>query len=203
MANEENKGSPEGETVEAGVKDNPAFKKVELTPEEEQKEKAEAKKREGDLLVVMREYANRYNGYPYISVSRIKSYNDKDVKTQSILVQRMKLNFLLSGRGDAEQFGKIITGTPVAYVQAHAECPTLCEDGVYDGKNPLGKLIKTISVAEFILSNPDEFEPFILVKQGPDNFGIIKGSPFKTVTAAEAKVVRDMFDKGEKAEQPK
>ena len=153
--------------------------------------------KESDLLGKMIEFANRYNGYDCISVSSLTAFvNDSKapIGTTSALARRIALGFLLkSGGGKAEEFAKVFVNKPIVYVQAHKGIPILAKDGLYDAIDANHKVIDSRTVGEFVISEPEKFEPFILIKTGgKGNFGIIKGDPYHHVTPEEAASVLKM-----------
>ena len=165
--------------------------------EAEPVEKKEGDPKEGDLLAKMIEYANRYNGYECISVSRLTAFvNDSKapIGTTSALARRIALGFMLkSGGGKAEEFAKVFVNKPIVYVQAHKGVPILAKDGLYDSLDANHKVIDSRTVGEFVIKDPEKFEPFILIKTGgKGNFGIIKGDPYHKVTPGEAAAVAKM-----------
>lgn len=154
-----------------------------------------------DLMERIQSMLNQYNGYPYASVSMLKSYDDKDTKGEhtSTLAKRIRFGYLMSGHTDVEKFIKAFVGAPIAYVQVHQEMPVLCDDGCYSAINVHGKPIKTFNVGEFVLTDPDSFVPFIVHKCGPNQFEKLEGETFHKITQAEADALLRM-QQGEKVD---
>lgn len=163
------------------------------------KEKKEEQSNVPGSLQVLMDAANRFNGYPYLAVCNIKEYNDKDEASHSSLVREIRSAYILTGRGNLDEFVKAFVGAPIAYVRAYARCPTMAKDGCYTCLDIEGKPIPYKVVAEYALRDAEKFGPFILVKQGPGKFGIIEGDPYHKVTKEEAAAVI----KEQQAESPK
>lgn len=215
-------------------------------PEEAPKPTAEEIKREEelrkngsqDIRSVLIEYAKKYNGYPYISASRIERIPEKPEKP-SFLLDQLMVNFMARNPASGLQdFKETFASGRLVFIQAHVSCPTLCKDGLYNALDPNGNFIKTLSIGYFALNegkydettdeksdplydyfffdgneqyqdlqvNDDvplakyyeihkklfrrlkkpDFEPIIVVKQGPDQFGMIRGNPFHEISTQEA-----------------
>lgn len=140
-----------------------------------------------NLVDICIEYAKRMNGYPYISCSLIKSYDDtnEDPSVTSNLVKRVRMGFIMTGHGDKDEFVKRFVNQPIVYIQAHAEMPTLAADGCYNNINIHGKPFKSFNMSEHVILKPEEFVPFIIVyKDG--KFGKIEGNPYRTISKDEA-----------------
>jgi len=163
----------------------------------------EVEGREGDLLAKMIQIAKSFNGYRCISVSRMTSFVDSDKVppgTTSALARRLLVGYVLKRGGTPEEFKKLFVNTPIAYIQCHAgepgddlSLPIMAKDGLYDALDGNFHVMTTQCAGEVVLSDPDNFEPFILVKlEGKDNFGIVKGNPYHTVTKEEADAVLKM-----------
>lgn len=109
-----------------------------------------------DILTVAWDYARKYNGYPYISVSRIERIPDnKKGEKNSFLFDQLTVNFLAkniaSGKDDfMETFGN----GKLVFIQAHASCPTLADDGLYNALDVNGNYIKT-QIAGYFALNED------------------------------------------------
>lgn len=161
------------------------------------------------LEQICMDIANRMNGFPFISCSRLMSYDDtadeKDTKKMSTMAKRLRMAYIMTGNGSLEKFKELYVGAGIVYIQAHKECPTLSDDGCYNSVNIIGKPFKTVNVAEYVLKNLDQFKPFVIVKQGPGKFGMINGDPYHHVTAAEVAAVKKMFnpEAGATGEEPK
>ena len=147
-----------------------------------------------NLLEICIEYARKFNGYPYISCSLLRTYDDtnEDPSVTSNLAKKLRMGFLMTGRTDKEEFIKRFVNQPIVYIQAHAEMPTLAKDGCYNNINIHGKPFKSYNVSEHIILKPEEFVPFIVVKQGSDKFGKIEGNPYRNITKEEAAAVMHM-----------
>ena len=67
----------------------------------------------------------------------------------------------------------------------------MAEDGCYDDVDIKGNPVKTISAAEYMLIEPEKFEPYLLVRQGHDKVAMIKGNPYRKITKEEAKAIAE------------
>lgn len=131
--------------------------KVELTNEEI--ERVEKLRKEGavDLQATLIEYAKRFNGYPYISASRIEREPQKGEKS-SFLFEQMQINYLIKNtksKDAAKDFMDVFGSGKIVFIQAHASCPTLGADGLYNAMDPNGKYIKTQVVGHFVINEGD------------------------------------------------
>ena len=155
---------------------------------------APQRKKVSDLLQKLIDILKRYNGYKCVSVCKLDKFNDdpkQEKGTTSALARRLLVGYFTTGRGNKEEFLKNFVGAPIAYVQVHWDIPTMAEDGCYDDVDINGKPIKTISAAEYMLVEPEKFEPYLLVRQGPDKVAMIKGNPYRKITKEEAEAIRD------------
>lgn len=213
---------------------------TQATPEEVAKEIELSKDGSKNILQVAIDYCKKYNGYPYISCSRIEKIIDpKKGEKGSFLFDQLSVNFMAKNVGSGvEDFMETFGNGRLVFIQAHASCPTLAADGLYNAMDLNGQYIKTQLAGYFAISEPpteettDEvslpeyeyyykdaneqfmglqvnddtplaeyykkhttlyrrlkkpnFEPFIVVKQGPDKFGKIPGNPFPTMPTAVA-----------------
>jgi hypothetical protein len=171
----------------------------EKAPEAEKQELAEEeivwapqRKQVSDLLGKLIDILKRFNGYKCVSVCRLTKFNDDPKQERGItsgLARRIFVGYIMTGRGSKEEFMKNFVGAPIAYVQVHKEIPVMAEDGCYDELDVNGKPNKTISAAEYMLVEPEKFEPYILIRQGPDKVAMIKGNPYRKITKEEAQAV--------------
>ena len=155
---------------------------------------APQRKQVSDLLQKLIDMLKRYNGYKCVSVCKLDKFNDdpkQERGTTSALARRLLVGYLMTGRGSKEEFMKNFVGAPIAYVQVHWDIPTMAEDGCYDDVDIKGKPIKTISAAEYMLVEPEKFEPYLLVRQGTDKVAMIKGNPYRKITKDDAKAIAE------------
>ena len=155
---------------------------------------APQRKQVSDLLQKLIDILKRYNGYKCVSVCKLDKFNDdpkQEKGTTSALARRLLVGYIMTGRGNKEEFMKNFVGAPIAYVQVHWDIPTMAEDGCYDDVDIKGKPIKTISAAEYMLVEPEKFEPYLLVRQGTDKVAMIKGNPYRKITKEEAKAITE------------
>lgn len=152
------------------------------------------RKQVSDLLKKLIDILKRYNGYKCVSVCKLDKFNDDPAQGKGVtsaLARRLLVGYLMTGRGSKEEFTKNFVGAPIAYVQVHCDIPTMADDGCYDDVDIKGNPIKTISAAEYMLVEPEKFEPYLLVRQGPDKVAMIKGNPYRKITKEEAEAIRD------------
>lgn len=133
---------------------------LEVTPEEvtaEQKAAADGSK---NILAVMLDYAKKYNGYPYISASRIEKMPDlKKGEKNSFLFDQMSINFMAKNTAAGpNDFMEVFGSGRLVFIQAHQRCPTMCDDGLYNAMDPNGKFIKTQLVGYFALEEDKYLE---------------------------------------------
>lgn len=133
---------------------------VELTQEE--LDRIEQMKKDGssDLQAVMVNYAKRMNGYPYISASRIERMPEKGQRA-SILFDQMSINYLIKNQKNpdaAKDFMDVFGNGKVIFIQAHAKCPTVGVDGLYDSRTPNGEPIKAQIMSYFAIKEEDPVE---------------------------------------------
>ena len=155
---------------------------------------APQRKKVSDLLQKLIDILKRYNGYKCVSVCKLDKFNDdpkQEKGTTSALARRLLVGYFTTGRGNKEEFMKSFVGAPIAYVQVHWDIPTMAEDGCYDDVDIKGNPIKTISAAEYMLVEPEKFEPYLLVRQGSDKVAIIKGNPYRKITKEDAKAITE------------
>lgn len=155
---------------------------------------APQRKQVSDLLQKLIDILKRYNGYKCVSVCKLDKFNDdpkQEKGTTSALARRLLVGYLMTGRGNKEEFLKNFVGAPIAYVQVHWDIPTMAEDGCYDDVDIKGNPVKTISAAEYMLIEPEKFEPYLLVRQGHDKVAMIKGNPYRKITKEEAKAIAE------------
>lgn len=151
--------------------------------------------KDGDLLAKMLEFARSQNGYNCITVSRITAFVDKaevPIGTTSALARKIFTNYVLMRGGNPEEFKKLFIDNNIVYIQAHESVPTMAKDGVYDVLDANGKFIKTRICGEYVIADKDKFEPFFIVKNGKDDFGIGKGNPYPKLSVDEVEAVRAM-----------
>lgn len=130
---------------------------VQLTPEE--LARVEQMKKDGteDLQAVMIGYAKRMAGYPYISASRIERLPEKGQKA-SVLFDQMSINYLLKNSKNpdaAKDFMEVFGNGKVIFIQAHAKCPTVGIDGLYDQRTPDGEHIKSQVMGYFAIKEEE------------------------------------------------
>lgn len=172
----------------------PEVAKEEVVQEKEEIVWAPQRKQVSDLLQKLIDILKRYNGYKCVSVCKLDKFNDdpkQEKGTTSALARRLLVGYLMTGRGNKEEFMKNFVGAPIAYVQVHWDIPTMAEDGCYDDVDIKGKPIKTISAAEYMLVEPEKFEPYLLVRQGTDKVAMIKGNPYRKITKEDAKAIAE------------
>jgi len=166
----------------------------EQEPQEDEIIWAPQRKKVSDLLQKLIDILKRYNGYKCVYVCKLDKFNDdpkQEKGTTSALARKLLVGYLMTGRGRKEEFMKNFVGAPIAYVQVHWDIPTMAEDGCYDDVDIKGKPIKTISAAEYMLVEPEKFEPYLLVRQGTDKIAIIKGNPYRKITKEDAKAITE------------
>lgn len=151
--------------------------------------------KDGDLLAKMLEFARSQNGYNCITVSRITAFVDKaevPIGTTSALARKIFTNYVLMRGGNPKEFKKLFVDNNIVYIQAHESVPAMAKDGVYDALDANGKFIKTRICGEYVIADKDKFEPFFIVKNGKDDFGIGKGDPYPKLSVDEVEAVRAM-----------
>lgn len=109
-----------------------------------------------DLRKALMDYAKRFNGYKYFSASRIECLPDKD-KKKSILLQQMYIVYLTRKQTEKD-FMETFGNGKLIFIQAHTECPTLAEDGLFDQVSIDGHHIKTQIVGHFAIDEKDPEE---------------------------------------------
>lgn len=129
----------------------------EVVAEEVAKEKEAAADGSQDILTVLVSYAKRMNGYPYISASRIERMIDSTKgERSSFLFEQLCVNFMAkNAKSGPKDFMDVFGNGRLVLIQAHASCPTMGDDGLYNAMDPNGKYIKTQLVGHFAL-NPDK-----------------------------------------------
>lgn len=115
-----------------------------------------------DIRAVMIDYAKRYNGFPYISASRLECLVDpKSGDKPSFLCDQLMTNFLIRNSKNPkilDDFMATFANGELVFIQAHAEMPTLCKDGLYNSLDINGKYIKTQLCGYFKIAVPDPVE---------------------------------------------
>ena len=155
---------------------------------------APQRKQVSDLLQKLIDILKRYNGYKCVSVCKLDKFNDDPAQVKGVtsaLARKLLVGYLMTGRGSKEEFNKNFVGAPIAYVQVHWDIPTMADDGCYDDVDIKGNPIRTLSAAEYMLVEPEKFEPYLLIRQGPDKVAMIKGNPYRKITKEEAEAIRD------------
>ena len=180
-------------------------------PETENKELADGeivwapqRKQVSDLLGKLIDILKRFNGYKCVSVCRLTKFSDDPKQEKGMtsgLARRIFVGYIMTGRGSKEEFMKNFVGAPIAYVQVHKEIPTMAEDGCYDELDVNGNPNKTISAAEYMLVEPEKFEPYILIRQGPDKVAMIKGNPYRKITKEEAQALVEKLQTPEESQE--
>ena len=151
--------------------------------------------KEGDLLAKMIEFAKSQNGYNCITVSRLTAFVDKAQVprgTTSALARKIFTNYVLMRGGNPEEFKKLFVDNNIVYIQAHEGIPSMAKDGLYDALDANGQFIKTRVCGEYVIADKEKFEPFFIVKNGKDDFGIGKGDPYRKLSVDEVEAVRSM-----------
>ena len=131
-----------------------------MTPEELATAEKLAKEGVEDLRVVMINYAKRMSGYPYISASRIERLPEKGQKA-SVLFDQMSINYLVKNAKNpdaAKDFMEVFGNGKVIFIQAHAKCPTVGVDGLYDQRTPDGEHIKSQVMGYFAIKEEEPAE---------------------------------------------
>lgn len=194
---------------------NETIKKVpetELTQEEIDKAKKDMEDGNVDIRLAMIDYAKRYNGYPYISASRIERIPPKEAKTgRSFLYQQLVLNYLMKtpDPNALDDFERRFCNGKLVFIQAHKECPTMGIDGLYNAMDLNGHYIKTQILGHFVITEKpkeltqdekteegysyfykdpsnDSFVDLALQKDVPlENFRKEKGDIYKQLTKPE------------------
>ena len=127
----------------------------ELTEEEIAAAKEASKDGSADIRLAMIEYAKRMNGYPYISASRIERIPGKDDKAmKSMLYEQLVINYLMKtpDPNALDDFEKRFCNGQIVFFQAHASCPTMGVDGLYNSRDLNGKYIKSQILGHFALT---------------------------------------------------
>ena len=153
---------------EESTKKEPVAPTKEFT-DEEINAAIERAKKEGscDILSQMVAYAKRYNGFPYVSASRIERYPEKGQKP-SILFSQLEAAFMLKNVNNPrvmEDFMETYASHDLVYIQVHADCPTVGADGLYNAIDINGKYIKTQLVGYFKMVHPTPEETDDLISQ--------------------------------------
>lgn len=156
----------------------------------------------------MLEKAVALNGYPYVTVSRIVKL-DKDWETDkfgwSTTTRKLMAGYIHSGRGDVDEFIKAFEGAGIGLIVAFPRMPTMAKDGTYNGFDIHGEPMPFINVDEVPLANRDEFQPFMVIRDGRDEngkmkFNELRGNPYPTFSPAIAKeltkVIQGVDDTG-------
>ena len=130
-----------------------------VTLTEEEIARIEQMKKDGttDLQAALVDYAKRMNGYPYISASRIERMPGPGERP-SVLFEQMSLNYLIKNSKNpdaAKDFMDVFGNGKVIFIQAHASCPTVGPDGLYNQIAPDGTHIKTQIMGYFAIKEPD------------------------------------------------
>ena len=129
---------------------------------EEELKEAEDMKANGtvDIRSALIGYAKKFNGYPYISASRIERIPEKGEK-HSFLFEQMQLTYLIKNQRKDDvnkvaekDFMDVFAKGDIIFIQAHASCPTLAADGLYNAMDINGKYIKTQLVGHFVIDKP-------------------------------------------------
>lgn len=124
---------------------------IQATPEEIKLEEELAANGSVDIRKAMIGYAKSFAGYPYISASRIERMPDKNEK-HSFLLEQMMVNYLIKNKGQqVNDFMEVFGNGKLVFIQAHARCPTVCADGLYNAVDIEGKFIKTQLVGHFVI----------------------------------------------------
>ena len=130
-------------------------KETELTPEEIAQAKEDSKDGSVDIRTTMIEYARRFNGYPYISASRIERVPGKDEKKgRSFLYEQLVINYLMKtpDPNALDDFERQFCNGKLVFIQAHKTCPTMGIDGLYNAMDINGKYIKTQILGHFVIT---------------------------------------------------
>lgn len=156
-----------------------------------------------DLYSLMIGYAKRYNGYNYISASRITCV-PSDPKEHCALLKTMIFNHILRNGGDQKEFVDLVINNGLVIIQAHQDCPTLSKCGLYDTVGINGEPNKSRLCSYFFFNEkPEKFDPFIFVKQAKGQYGMIKGDPYFHLDAdTQAMVSNELHKDDEKDDRP-
>ena len=185
---------------------------TELTQEEIDKAKKDMEDGNVDIRLAMIDYSRRFNGYPYISASRIERIPPKEAKTgRSFLYQQLVLNYLMKtpDPNALDDFERRFCNGKLVFIQAHKECPTMGIDGLYNAMDLNGHYIKTQILGHFVITEKpkeltqdekteegysyfykdpsnDSFVDLALQKDVPlENFRKEKGDIYKQLTKPE------------------
>ena len=154
------------------------------------------------------------NGYPYVTVSRIvkldRAWEDQK-DGWSTTTRKLAIGFMRHGHTDVEEFIHAFEGTPIGLIVAFPRMPTMAKDGTYNAYDVHGNPMNFINVDEVPLADVDNFQPFIVIRQGRDPktgkwvFGQMVGDPYPKFTPGVAKelakVIMNVDDNGQPIEQ--
>ena len=116
-----------------------------ITPEEMKQFEESKKNGSRDIRMVMIDYAKRFNGYPYISASRIEREPAKGEKA-SVLFEQLMMTYLIKNAKNPQamkDFMEVFGNGRLIFFQAHQKCPRLGPDGLYDSRDGNGDYVKT------------------------------------------------------------
>lgn len=164
--------------------------------EKKEEDSSDKNKPKGDVLAVLIELANdeKYKDFSCFSISMMTKFEDKEQVApgeMSELSKALLKAYIMSGRGNKEMFVKAHVNSGLAFIQAHEKLPILADDGLYDARTSGMRRMKSCAIKGVLMSDPDKFEPFILVRgDKEDDFNIIKGNPFPELTKDTVEAVK-------------
>ncbi len=171
-----------------------------MSEEEQKKEETKQDKPKGDVLAVLIDLAKdeRYKDFSCFSVSMMTKFEDKEQVAPGEMAELSRAllkAYIMSGKGDKETFIKAHVKSGLAFIQAHEKLPILAEDGLYDSRTSGMRMMKSCAIKGVLMTEPDKFEPFILVRgDKEEDFSIIKGNPFPDLTKDTVEAVKDVLN---------
>ena len=172
-----------------------------MSEEVEKKEEPKQDKPKGtDVLAVLIDLANdeKYKDFSCFSVSMMTKFEDKEKVApgeMSELTRMLLKAYITSGKGDKDTFVKAHVKSGLAFIQAHEKLPILADDGLYDTRTSGMRMMKSCAIKGVLMTEPDKFEPFILVRGDKEgDFNIIKGNPFPDLTKDTVEAVKDALN---------
>ena len=131
-----------------------------LTAEEIKQAEEDQKRGIKDIRLMGIEYAKRFNGYPFIGISRLERMPDKNEKG-SVLYNQLIANHMLKNIKNPkalDDFMDTYGNGKLVFFQAFAECPTLGPDGLYNSLTIDGRYIKHDLVGYYVIADMDPVE---------------------------------------------
>ena len=168
---------------------------------------------EGSVKAVLLQYAKSFNGYDYISASRIERIPEKGSdfsvllnQIQYVYLTKAMNEMIIKNRGkkfsDAEaeaaqkkieqDFMDAFGNGRLVFIQAHTSMPTQSKDGVYNSIDTNGVHIKSKLINQFTFESDDDakrFVPTIIHRVKPGQYEFLEGNPFHDLTDAELAAV--------------